>query len=147
MAYQPSLAIPFPATSPLVTIETARAALAIDEDSVLALIDCGRLRWSWDISLLHGRIREVRIWNRCIAAYHAGDPQPGTSLEEVVREVVSIGARERLRAADARKLLICSQQHIQRLVRNGILRGEVIGRTRWVQRESLESFLLRRRIA
>lgn len=147
MAQQPILPIMIPAASALVTIETARVLLGIDEDSVLALIDCGRLRWSWDIAILRLRIREVRIWSRCLSAYQTNSPQPGETLNEVVQMVVPLQSREWLRASEVRGILCCSQQHIERLARCGILRGQVDGRTRWVQRESLESFLLRRRVA
>lgn len=144
---QRSLPIEVSATTSLVDMHTARAALGIDEDSVLALIESGDLRWAWDISIRRGVIREVRIWTRCIAARQCGLPQPADSITEVLPLVLGPVARDRFRAAEVRALFCCAQQTIQRLVEAGILSGDIHGRTLWVSRSSLESFLTHRRIA
>ncbi len=146
MIRQPSLPLVLPATAALVTVEAARVLLGMDEDSVLALVDHGRLRWAWDIGL-GGKIREVRIWGQSIVAYQQDAPQPGDDLGAVAREVIGLSSRTRLRASEVRALLCCSQQHVQRLVAVGALQGDVESRTRWVTRASLETFLISRRIA
>lgn len=144
---QRSLPLEVSASTSLVDMHTARAALGIDEDSVLALIESGDLRWAWDISIRRGVIREVRIWARCISARQVGIAQPGESIAEVIPCVLGPATRDRFRSAEVRALFCCAQQTIQRLVEAGILSGEIQGRTLWVSRSSLESFLTHRRIA
>lgn len=146
MIRQPSLPLILPSTAALVTVEAARVLLSLDEDSVLALVDHGQLRWAWDIAVAQSRIREVRIWAQCLVARQQGGEQPGRDLAAVVPEVIGVTTRTRLRASEVRGLLCCSQQHIQRLVASGALDGDVEDRTRWVTRISLEKFLTSRRI-
>ena len=148
MLRQPQLSLVVPASTALVTVETARALLGCDEDSVLGLIDEGKIAWAWDIALTRDktrRIRELRIWAQSLVARQELGEQPGGPIESVIREVVGMRTRERMRASEVRALLCCSQQHIQRLAQCGELRGEVErGIRRWITRESLEQFLKRR---
>jgi hypothetical protein len=146
MIRQPSLPLILPADAALVTVEAARVLLSIDEDSVLALVDHGQLRWAWDIAVGQSRIREVRIWAQCVVARQQGAEQPGRDLASVVPDVIGVTTRTRLRASEVRALMCCSPQHIQRLVASGALDGDVEDRTRWVTRVSLEQFLTSRRI-
>lgn len=125
----------------LITVESARWALSMDEDSVLSLIQLGTLRWAWDIAVHRGSIREIRIWSRCITARLMDQPQPGNDIFEVAAAVVGVSERERLRAAQVRQLLTCSQQHVQRLVAVGALTADVARGTRWVDRASFNQFL------
>lgn len=143
---QPRLPLVIHASAALVTVESARIALGMDEDSVLGLVESGDLRWAWDIAVHPGRIREVRIWAQCLVARQQGDDQPGATLAAVTREILGSGPETRLRAAQVRALFCCSQQQIQRLVAHDELSGDVIGKKRWVTRASIESFLQRRRI-
>jgi hypothetical protein len=139
---QPLLPLSVPATAALVDIHTARIHLGVDEDSVLALVESGGLRWAWDIGSRPSRqIREVRIWVRCLAARQAGEEQPSGTPLEVARAVLGVEQRARMRATEVRQLFCCSQQTVQRLVERGVLRGQVVARTLWVERESLEGFL------
>lgn len=147
MFRQPGLDLICPASAALMGIDAARVLLCADEDSVMAMIDHGHLRWAWDISVSGGPLREVRIWIQCVVARQRGLPQPGRALGDVIPEVIGVTTRTRLQASKVRDLLNCSQQHIQRLVEAGALQGDVEQRTRWVTRESLERFLTVRRIA
>lgn len=131
----------------LITVESARWALGVDEDSVLALIDRGELRWAWDIAVRQDRIREVRIWSRCVTARLRARPQPCEDIKGVTEEILGPPEGARLRAAHVRQILTCSQQHVQRLVASGALRADVARGTRWVDRASFSEFLRDRQIA
>ncbi len=146
MLRQATIHLAVPARTALLTVEAARGLLGVDEDSVLSLIEHGGLRWAWDISLAAGRIREVRIWAESLAAQQTGSPQPGPTLEEVLPRVIGVQDRLHLRASYVRERLCCSQQHIQRLVALGALRGEVARATRMVETRSLYEFLTARLI-
>lgn len=143
-----NLTLVLPVSAALVTVETARTALGIDEDSVVSLVDSGGLSRAWDISAseLRGplRIREMRIWARCIAAFQAGEPQPSEPLPAVIDQVLPKLARESLRADELRAILCCGQQTVQRLMERGIIHGHVSGRSRWLLRSSVVSFLTER---
>jgi len=130
----------------LVTVEAARWALGVDEDSVLSLIETGGLRWAWDIAVRRGQIREVRIWSRCITARVAGAEQPSAAIASVL-DALGVTALGRLRAAQVRQILTCSQQHVQRLVASGVLRADLARGTRWVDPSSLRAFLTARQIS
>jgi hypothetical protein len=142
---QRPLPITVPVPEALITVEAARWALGVDEDSVLALIDGGDLRWAWDIAVYRGQIREVRIWSRCITARLTGAEQPSTDIAGVL-DALGITATGRLRAAQVRQILTCSQQHVQRLVNAGTLRADISRGTRWVDPASFRAFLMTRQI-
>lgn len=145
MTRQPNLALMISDRSACLTVEAARAALGIDEDSVLSLIDTGDLRWAWDISLRRGQvIREVRIWARSVIAHQHGEKQPGAAVEQVIEEILGTTPPQRARASVVRSHLCCSQQHIQRLVEQGEISAVVARRTRWVETDSVRRFLMRR---
>lgn len=134
-----------------VTVETARSLLGIDEDSVVSLVDSGGLARAWDISASEFRgplrIREMRIWGRCVVAAQAGEPQPIDPLPEVIDQVLPKLSRDSLRADELRAILCCGQQTVQRLMDRGIIHGHVSGRSRWLLRSSIVEFLTRRIIA
>jgi hypothetical protein len=144
---QRPLPITIPVPEALISVESARWALGVDEDSVLALIQLGEIRWAWDIAVHRGGIREIRIWSRCVTARLQGLPQPGTDIAAVTPEVIGVVFRERLPASQVRRILTCSQQHIQRLVASGALMADVARGTRWVDRASFVKFLKSRLIA
>ncbi len=145
------LTLVLPVSAALVTVETARTALGIDEDSVVSLVDSGELSRAWDISAsdLRGplRIREMRIWARCIAARQAGEPQPAEDLDAVIDQVLPKLSRDSLRADEVRAIFCCGQQTVQRLMERGIVQGHVSGRARWIYRWSVVAFLKSRVIA
>lgn len=143
------LPITVSARSALVTVETARVALGVDEDSILGLVDTGSLRWAFDIAVCNigRRNREVRIWAACLAAHQRGEPQPGESLAAALADIVPGASRHHLRASEVRAILCCSQQHIERLARNSALDADLSNRTRWITVSSLLQFLTRRHLS
>jgi hypothetical protein len=120
----------------LVTQETVRASLGIDADSVAAKVDCGELRWVWDISAGGGEIRELRFWAReliapslCVAL----------QLDAVIDSMIGT-TRAHLRAVEVGQLLLCSRPHILAHVREGDLSGPLVGHTQSISRASLVAY-------
>ena len=154
--HQPLLNLALHQRTALVTVETARAALGIDADSVLARIDAGLLRWAWDVSASPppprhspaqrddgGSLREIRLWAReLIAPELCADLDPA----HAIRLVIGLD-RDRLRAVEVAQLLLISRPTIMRLVAAGELQGPRTGHAQLVQRSSLAAFLARRLIA
>jgi excisionase family DNA binding protein len=148
--HQPLLNLALHQRTALVTVETARAALGIDADSVLARIDAGLLRWSWDVSAsaspspsTPSTLREIRLWAReLIAPELCADLDPA----HAIRLVIGLD-RDRLRAVEVAQLLLISRPTIMRLVAAGELQGPRMGHAQLVQRPSLAAFLARRLIS
>lgn len=135
----------------LVTVDTARAVLGVDAESVAAMVDDGRLPAVWDIALPGAHRRELRIWAGSLEeSFKIQDSsfKPGSPLEtENLKLETLIGtSRETLRGAEVERLLCCSAQHVQALHKAGEIAGTVVGHTRHITRASLEAFLARRRL-
>lgn len=140
MTSQIPLAFTLSQRTVLVPVETVRAALGVDAETIYARIETGEIMWAWDIAVHTGRVngvREIRIWARDFVA-------PGTtqSLDSAAVVNAVIGTeRDRLRAVEVAQLFIASRPHIDRLVTAGALCGPLVGHTQWITRESLERFL------
>ena len=132
-----SLALVLSRRTVLVSVEVARAVLGVDAETIYGQIDCGGIRWAWDIACQPREIREVRVWAReLIAPDTAGELQRGAVIEAVIGT-----HKERLRAVEVGQLLICSRPHIHKLVATGDLAGPLAGGTQYIERESLAQFL------
>lgn len=124
----------------LLNVDTVRALLGVDSETVKNRIDDGQLCWVFDISVVDNYRRELRIWARTL------EPGGTLALAQVIDEIIGT-QRPTLRGAELEVLLLCSRQHIQQLHERGLLRGEVVGHTRHIKRDSLVAFLRRRFIA
>lgn len=145
-ALQAQLPLRVSARTALLDVRACRAALGVDEDSVLGLVDSGDLRWAFDLALAPGgERREVRVWAPCVLAIQHGQIQPGTTLREVIPQIVPAG-RARLRSGEVRQLLLVSQQTVSRWAAAGELRGEISGHQLWINAGSLAALLERRAI-
>jgi hypothetical protein len=123
----------------LVSVDTARAVRGVDAESIQAEIEDGSIQWAFDVAAPRSRRRELRIWGACL-----DDPPPGAlPFEEVIWELVGT-QRASFRGAEVEHLLLCSAAHVKALHKAGELRGEIIGHTRQITRESLVDFLRRR---
>lgn len=130
------------ARHPLVTVEVARIGLGVDAETVVEAIEDGRLAWAFNIAQdLWSRCRELRIWSPCLGT----GPLPCDELEEVVADIIGT-SRPTVRGAEVERLLLCSSAHVKALHDGGLLRGEIVGHTRHVTRESLAAFLSARRV-
>lgn len=145
------LTLVLPVSAAMVTVETARTALGVDEDTIVGLVDSGDLARAWDISASVVksplRIREMRIWARCISAMQNGQPQPTDDLDAVIDQVLPKLNRDSLRGDEIRAIFCCGQQTVQRFMDRGLITGHVSGRSRWLHRPSVVQFLRERIIA
>jgi hypothetical protein len=129
----------------LVTMETVRAALGVDAETIWMRIECGQLRWVFDVSAVTnsqpGRLRELRFWAREVIA-----PETCRELapEAVVDQVVGVKEREHLRSSEVAHLLLVSDPHVGRLWQRGLLPGLIAGRTLKLRRDGLVTFLRER---
>ena len=146
----PMLPLSVSARTALVTVETARAMLGVDSDTVFALHESGSLRWAWDIgaSRAHsarsaGERREWRIWARSVQAYQKREALPFSTIQAVVGEILPV-RRDRFPSGEAGQLLCCSRHHLSMLVRAGLLARSFTGGSFYISRESLSQFLTQR---
>jgi hypothetical protein len=137
----------------LVTIETARAVLDVDEDKVNSLVEDGHLLWAWHIEAIkEAKIREVRIWAPCVEALHTGLPQPGKSIREVIAEILPERRLDSINVDDVKRLFCCGTQLPFRLVERGLVEGHrrpscwAKRGQLWLSLSSLRRFLEVRRI-
>lgn len=138
--HQKRLNLSLSARTVLVTPDTVRAALGVDADTVAAKVDCGELRWVWNVAL--GReIAELRFWAREIIS-----PESVTAANYSPAKVVAeiLGSRSRWRGVELAQLLLVSRPTIMRLVNAGELKGEIVNGAIHVWRAPLEKFLLAR---
>lgn len=126
----------------LVSLETARAMLGLDSESVVALVDCGRLRWVWDFATPGSDWRrEMRFWTTEVLRV-AGDMDASAVPEDhVVSCVIGPTPNGRQRAAAIAVRWCLSLQSIMRLVRAQCLSEDRVYKTRYLRRTGLEEFL------
>lgn len=139
---QAGLAMPIGAEVSLVDLQTIRAIRGLDAESVLALIDAGRIRWVWDVSLPNSARRELRF----LTAEARGEAVCVTASRAQAIDL-AIGVpptRQRVRAAEIEQRWVVSNQTVMRLGRAGEITVEMEGHTKWVRRDSLARFLARR---
>lgn len=146
----PMLPLSVSARTALVTVETARAMLGVDTDTVFSLHESGAVRWAWDIGATrahsakaHGERREWRIWARSVQAYQRRESLPFATIEAVVSEILPL-RRERFPSGEAGQLLCCSRHHLSMLVRAKLLDRTFTGGGFFISRVSFASFLTRR---
>lgn len=147
------------AVRPLWTISGATAWLRRHPDDILRMIEDGRLEWAWDIAAGPcRRRREIRIWFESLehARRHLGTPAgalhlpPPLSPAQVLERVIG-HHRPLLRGSEVQALLNCDRNLVFRHLRAGALRmasgqTSLTSRTPLIVRDSLEQFLLARRI-
>jgi len=64
--------------TPLVGIETCKSVLAVGEDTVLDLIECGKLRWAWNLAAPGTHTRLLRVLaNSLVDLANSSSTQPG----------------------------------------------------------------------
>lgn len=147
------------AVRPLWTISGATAWLRRHPDDILRMIEDGRLEWAWDIAAgTCRRRREIRIWFESLewARRNLGRPledmrlPPALTPAQVLERVIG-HHRPLLRGSEVQGLLNCDRNLVYRHLRSGGLRSasaqaSLTCRTPLIRRDSLEQFLLDRRI-
>jgi len=125
-AVQRSLPLRVQLRLPMVDIAAVRAALGVNEDEVLDLIEDGQLAWAWDISTKGTGKAEMRIFARSVSAYQ--NAQGGLrsvanefTFDEVVHFVFGL-SRPWLWGREIARAFNCSSEHVLNLVREGSLK-------------------------
>lgn len=146
---QLALYLPISQRTVLVTVETVRAALGVDTETVWRWIDDGTIRWAWDISAsLEAPTRanrELRVWARDLlrlagdSGAFPADPDLSTAVQAVIGH-----HRPRVTAQELSQTLCCSRSHVHRLLGAGCLSGNQEAHSQWITRESLVQFLTSR---
>lgn len=138
---QRSLPLVVAANVALVSVDSAKAVLGVDAESVVAMVEEGKIRWVWDFSAPGSTRRELRFW---VAELSGGTkPQP---MEQVIAAVIGATPGGRQRAAIIEVRWAISAQLIMALVRTGCWAEDRVGHTRYLRRASLETFLQSRLI-
>jgi hypothetical protein len=125
----------------LVPTYVAMATLGVPAEQVWEMVDCGELRWVWDVSVAEDRRRELRFW---LSELMAPQLARAYATEHVVDRVVGHALSPELRAVTVGRILYVSRATVLRLVRAEQIDGRLMGHTQWVHRGSLKHFLSRR---
>jgi hypothetical protein len=143
---QQSLALPIAQSVQLVSLDTARAALGYDAQTVTDLLEAGRLAFAFNVSAEGADRREIRIWRDSIVAYHEGRTL-GHTLAEALEVIVGHSRAEWIPGTQLGIRLTVSRMTLYRWIRDEIVAGVQTNHSVRVSRASLLSFLTNRRIA
>ena len=142
---QLALQLPVTAHTTLISVDTARAVLGLDAQSVAALCESGELEYTFDLRRADAERREVRIWTESLLAYSRGirvESDPESAIQSIIGHSLA-------------EWIACSQLSLRFTVhRRSVVRwaeahevvGVLSGHTYQVQRASLIPVLMSRRI-
>lgn len=128
--------------STLVPIKVAQFILGRSSDEIAEMVDCGSLRWVWNIAIETHTRRELRF----LRSELLGDVIP-TQSADAVQLAIDGHDRIRLRRREVAARWMISKQMVQRLAHAGLLKIAAEGRTSWVTTDSLRRFLTQRFIS
>lgn len=144
---------------PLMSVWAVVGVLDRSEDDVLNLVECGWLRWAWDIRGKGAEKATLRISAQSVVDYsnntqrfHRALPTESRrtriDLETVVQNLLP-HSRPDFRATEIMKLLNCSSQHVQNLIADRLLIPSLVQDPRprgskLLTRLSVTQFLIRR---
>jgi len=74
---------------PLVSLDTAAAALSKSNDDVLKLIDAGKILWAWDFGTGQSVNRLVRVWAASVMDYQSHRRAPVQSEASELRLIIT----------------------------------------------------------
>jgi hypothetical protein len=133
----------------LVTVDTVRACLGVDAETINAKVDAGEYRFAFDVSAVRPRrllsakhVRELRLWTKEVIM---PETTSGLTLLEAVQQI--LGTRERFGGTEVAQLLLVSRPQIFRLHEGKELPGDIVGGKLWITRRTVQDFLLRRSAA
>lgn len=128
----------------LVSIDTVRVVKGgLDAESVMALVDAGRFTWVWDLATAGAARRELRF----LAAEVLREERVAEEADAIRIALGGTTQRAAFRTAEIEGRWVVSNQALARFGRSGELRVTMHGRVKWIARDSLVSFLQRRRLS
>ena len=142
---QHRLALTVAQSTTLVTVDTARAVLGMDNDSVTALCESGSIQYAFDLRSNTADRREVRIWAESLESYLRGiriETDDASALESIVGH----GTCEWVACSRVTQRFCVHRRSVDRWAKAGDVVGVVTGHTLQIRRASLIPFLQSRRI-
>jgi hypothetical protein len=108
---------------------------------LLEMVECGALAWVWDLAGDGSPRRELRFWLRELM-----DPAVVRSLEigHALELVVGHECLPLIRVSTVTTIMSADRSAVKRLIDAGELSGPLTGNVRWIERDSLIAFLMRR---
>lgn len=132
----------------LVPLSDTTTLLKLRHEAVLDMVDCGELRWVWNIARAGASRAEYRFWLGEIFARIGAAPltMPAVpTLDVVIRCVIGRDKSvPHLHSESVADLLGTRRQVVHAWLATGELAGPAVGRKQYVTRASLEAFLTRR---
>lgn len=125
----------------LVSPDVARVLLRADNATIAAMVDCGELRWVWNIATRTTGSRMLRFW---LGELMAPQLHREAKTEKVLDALIGYGTQPRLHAGTVGRILSVARQTVYRLCDAGELEGHFECHTWWVTRSSFRQFLNRR---
>lgn len=142
---QARLSLTVAQSTTLVTLDTARAVLGMDNDSVAALCESGSLQYAFDLRSNTADRREVRIWAESLDAYKRGirlESDDHAALESIVGHSTC----EWVACSRVTQRFCVHRRSVDRWAKAGDIVGVLTGHTFQIRRASLIPFLMSRRI-
>lgn len=129
----------------LITVDTARAVLGVDADTIRTRIQTGEIRWAFDISshASHAsHLAEPRLL--ALELVHPARAQAMT-LPDIIDHIIGT-TRESLTRVETARTLLCSRPHIKALVDTAHLAPDATRPATHILRASLATLLRLRQI-
>lgn len=142
---QQRLALAVAQSTTLVTVDTARAVLGMDAESIAALCESGRLAWAFDLKAAGHHRREIRIWCECLSAYQSGIHVPG-GIDEALDSIIGHSFVDWIPCTRVAQRFCVHRRSVYRWAEGGVVITSRVDHTVRVLRASLASFLASRRI-
>lgn len=142
---QPRLSLVVAQSTTLVTLDTARAVLGMDAESVTALCESGRLAYAFDLAAAPNLRREIRIWTECLQSYQAGIQLPQDD-DSAIESIVGHSYSEWIACSQVAQRFCIHRRTVYRWSAAGEVLTNHSGNVVHVLRNSLTTFLQVRRI-
>ncbi len=138
------LALPVAQATTLVTVDTARAALGVDAETVTGLCESGQLV-AFELQTATAARREIRIWVDSIRGHIDGIRAAADPAEEI-EAIIGHTAAEWIACTQVAQRFCVHRRSVYRWTDEGDLDAHLVGRVLQVRRSSLVPFLNGRRI-
>lgn len=142
---QPRLSLVVAQSTTLVALDTARAVLGMDAESVTALCESGQLAYAFDFSAAPNLRREIRIWTECLQSYQSGVELPHDD-DAAIESIVGHSYAEWIACSQVAQRFCVHRRTIYRWAAAGDVLTNQAGHVIHVLRGSLTRFLQVRRI-
>ena len=130
----------------LVSVDTARAVLGVDGDTIYGLCQDGSLSHTYDLySRGDGELANIRIWAESVSARQRLEPQPSMPDAEVLEIIVGMRASTHISCVTLAQRFLLHRASVLRWHQSGHLAGIITGGILKFRREDVIRFLQARR--